>query len=805
MVVANKNFVLPSLKLTKAQREADDNRALKLLTDHYISKADAHRANNDIGRLRRLANNEIVDADYESMLNKYNYHKLNKKKAEGYVKSIPLISTVVRMLKGEKRIAPLNYQTKVNNEDVESKYMAERNDKLNELLDQNFINALNDAGFITNIASEAQPPIAEAIQKHEATWQDRRAMAGAEILDGVIEEKFIKEKFYSSYCDWIETAECYSMKDVAKDDLIFRPVRPEDCYVEFSAHSPYAEDGQAAVISQEWNISDVIRMFGDQLSNMSIGDVKKDKKRVDALSWLSQLVGLDGHGDPRPRHMMKDETFESAEQFYKKVVGHSRGLAERTIPVHHCMFNLVTPYKLLTYNDEFGIEHIEEVTDEYVVNKDAGDISAERLWRNEVYHTWKIGNDTSEGYYGIYPVIEALYPQRAEINNSSTGKLPINGRADGLSVPKVLEEFQYKYNLVHLIEENTLGKNGNKPIILPISVVPSDASWGKTPLDRAETLLYYRDTFNVILVDDSKMNPHLAQLMKAVDMSTLDAVEKFVRLKENIKADAWDAIGVNRQRQGETYSSDGKATNEQALIRSSIMTADFNIAYNNLEGVDLLGILDYSKVAYVNGKTFTRYPNRSDYYVSDKTKAMYSLDVDEHIESSYGVTVAVAHLDQDKLNVIQPLGQSLLQNNVSAHHAYKALTSSNPVKAEDYLKTAYEVATAYDKQVADAERASNEKIASDNLAAQQASNQNALDIQALKNEVDLYKIDVDKYLKAAEGGDVTAEAFKQAIENRQLSIKQQEVNIANKKVNNDYKLGKEANKIAKANKASTNK
>lgn len=801
-MVANKH-TLPSIKLTDAQKKENDYYAIKLLADHYISKAQYKRTKSEFPRLRRLASNEVIDEDYKQMLTTYNYHKLNQQNADKTIKSMPLIQSITRLLKGEKRIAPLNFHTKVNNEDVQNRYIDSLNEMLVGAVDNAAVNALNRAGLTTNIQTEETTSISDQVEQHRTEYKDARAIAGHEILTGINNEKDLKEDFFRCYSDWIETGETYSIKSISHDDVNFKSVKPEECYVEFSSNSPYAEDGMAAAISQEWNITDVIRYFGSTLKEVSIKGA--DGKRTNVLTWLSSLVGLDGFGDPRPKYMMKDETFDTAKEFYKAVNSGSYGSFERrTIPVHYVTINLLSPVKILRYVDELGVTQEREVLDSYKVNIDNGDISAKRTWINEVWEVWRVGAGAADSDQAIYPIIRKLNPQRADINNSSTGRLPINGRNDGLAIPKVLEEYQYKYNLIHWIEEKTLRKDGGQPVILPLSMIPDDASWGKNSLERAETLFFYKDKFNAIIVDDAKMNPALAQIIKSVNMSTINAVEQFIKLKEQVKFDAWDAIGVNRQRQGETYASDGKATTEQALIRSSIMTADFNIAFNKFESSDLLGILDFSKVAYINGKTFTKYPNRSDYYISDTTRSVYEVDPEEHCESSYGISVAVAHLEQEKINLARAQAQPFLQNGVAAPFAYKAMTTDNPSKAEDYLKRAYEITQRYEEEQAELNRQSQERIASDNLAAKQAENDNKLKIEQIKAEIKKYEIDVDAYQKAAEAGLNSEAYFKNSVDNRKLNIEQQRVNNERVKINNDFKLGKEANKIAAKNKTANN-
>ena len=290
------------------------------------------------------------------------------------------------------------------------------------------------------------------------------------------------------------------------------------------------------------------------------------------------------------------------------------------------------------------------------------------------------------------------------------------------------------------MEERTLANHKGKPILFPTDLLPNIPQWGNSPGERLEKMLYYSDVYNVIFFDGSNNRVNtLAQTLKSVDMGTIDAVAQFISLKEQIKTDAWDAIGMNRNRWGNTYASEGKSKNEQDIFRSSLHTADLNLTFNKIEEELLLTFLDYSKVAYVGGKVITKYPKLDSYILSDNARAIYELDVEQHIETSYNVSIQPSDEEGDKLTAIQSLLQPLAQNGIASEALVGAMATKNPHKAMDYLRKAEAIKTSLEKQQQESQQQMQQQIA-------QMQQQSIKMEQDLKKEIEYAKLQSDQLI-----------------------------------------------------------
>ena len=144
----------------------------------------------------------------------------------------------------------------------------------------------------------------------------------------------------------------------------------------------------------------------------------------------------------------------------------------------------------------------------------------------------------------------------------------------------------------------------------------------------------------------------------------------------------WEKLsGVNRQRQGQVGSYEGKATSQQAIVQSSHITEDIFRKFSRLEQRDLQALLDYSKEAWITGK-------KASYVMSDGTTDFLNLESLDHMESEYGVFVSDSGKDQDKLDVLKQLAQSMVQNGVPASTIAEMVDADNFSQIKEKIKAA---------------------------------------------------------------------------------------------------------------------
>ena len=144
----------------------------------------------------------------------------------------------------------------------------------------------------------------------------------------------------------------------------------------------------------------------------------------------------------------------------------------------------------------------------------------------------------------------------------------------------------------------------------------------------------------------------------------------------------WEKVsGVNRQRQGMVGNYEGKATSQQAIVQSSHITEDLFRKLSRFEQRDLQALLDYSKEAWLTGK-------KGMYVMSDGTKELFDIESMQHMESEYGIFLSDSGQDQDKLDILKQLAQSMVQNGVPASTIAEMVDADNFSQIKEKIKGA---------------------------------------------------------------------------------------------------------------------
>jgi hypothetical protein len=143
--------------------------------------------------------------------------------------------------------------------------------------------------------------------------------------------------------------------------------------------------------------------------------------------------------------------------------------------------------------------------------------------------------------------------------------------------------------------------------------------------------------------------------LKAVDAGMLDYAQKTYQILSLIKQEYWDAIGMNRQRQGDILASDGKANTEQAIYRSSMITEEITRRFDIVYQKDLNGLLDYTKVSWIKGK-------KAKFLNSERKLITLNVVGEDWINKDWGIYIGNPIEEQEKLNTLKPLALAFIQN-----------------------------------------------------------------------------------------------------------------------------------------------
>jgi hypothetical protein len=159
---------------------------------------------------------------------------------------------------------------------------------------------------------------------------------------------------------------------------------------------------------------------------------------------------------------------------------------------------------------------------------------------------------------------------------------------------------------------------------------------------------------------------------------------------------------------------EGKATSQQAIVQSSHITEDIFRKFSRMEQRDLQALLDYSKEAWLIGK-------KGMYVMSDGTQEIFALDSNLHLEADYGIFVSDSGKDQDKLDTLKALSQSMVQNGIPASTIAEMVDADSFSQIKEKIKSA----EAAQQQLQQAQQ---------QAEAQQQEAQRELERERLENE-----------------------------------------------------------------------
>jgi hypothetical protein len=673
----------PKQKVSKAEKTEEwYQSSAKWIRDNSAYHTDDRY---EMVQLYKAAMGLLNPSEYKYVLNPYNTPAENMCEYPARIRNYDIITPIVSLFVGEKADKPFNHQVISVNSEAPNQYTESLNQAIETAMAQHVVNGLNDAGVPTGVPSQEVPPMQNIIDNHKETYNDKAAKFGQQALDYIKYDLNLKDKYQEALYDWIVTGRTYSYKDVYKNDLLHEIVPPLEMW-HGTSQTGFVEDAGWAMRRTRYSLNDCIDRFNQEL---------KDKKNADGVSLLEVLESKFKSGS--------DSTFDSTftqTHNIDKVAGSSSGTTSFSdnnglIDVYHCVWKSFRKYGILTYRDEFGELQELEVDESYKLDKSKGDISLEWWYENEVNETYIVGEDT---FFYMRPT----QVQRSQLNNNSKCKLPYNGRIGYSernrinSVVKQLLPYQALYNIYHYRRELTLARNKDKIITMPKGLV-SDLGIEKT--------MYFAEATSVLWFDETKPNAVAAlNAIKGIDLGLGTYLGEMTNLLNTIKMEAWDSVGMNRQRFGDVKASDGKGNTEQAMIRSSVISAEMFRRFEMFEQSDLQGLLDYSKFAWIDGK-------KGMYINSDGRKQFLNINPEDHLSSDYGVFATNSAQEAENLKQAKAYAFGWAQKGTSpASTVLEVLASNNMAQLKDFVRKAEEVERQYQENLQKGEQAAAQKL-----------------------------------------------------------------------------------------------
>lgn len=648
--------MIPAQNKTYNQKIAKDHQWAKDSIDGFINLSSFSN-NGHKWLLKKYYDayaGSLDEEDYNYILKPYGKDRPN---FPSKMRNFNIIKPVVDALLGDKSKRPLNYTVIANNSDTKSIMEEEWNKIVNQNLQQQFINSLNKEGVNTGVPSQEVEPPAELRRKFETSYKDKRAIVGQQALNYIIYSNEVVEKFSDSWFDFVVSGEAYTYKGIHYDEIEYEVVNPLEIDYAKDPDNHYVEDADW-VVRRKWvQPSSFIDQFGEEL----------------------QEQGVDISIFDNPQGQSSNASFPYYQ--YGQSSNQNSFAANRLIEVIHCCWKSRKKIGILQYEDQYGQLQKMEVEEEYTPLEGQ---HIEWFWVNEVWEGYKV-------YGQYYCKMRPVITQRRSLDNPNTCKLPYNGRAysnrntNNISLVSLGLPYQFIYNAYRFRYELSLAKSKDMIGVIDINAKPKDWPWDKW--------MHYIDTMGLLVVDYAKegikYNP---QQVANINLSMGNFIDKYETLLAGIIKEWLFLAGVSPQRLADVGSNELVGNVQQAMSSSYTITEDYFRKFRAIEKRDLLGLLDCSKLAWINGK-------KINLILSDLKQVYLDIHGPEYSESEFDIFISDSTKDIQKLEALRSYVQVLGQNGAATSTIAEILDNENFAELKSKIKEAEDAQNELNRQM----------------------------------------------------------------------------------------------------------
>lgn len=720
-----------------------------------------------IKMLYDAANNEIDEKAYKHVTNPYNSETFKKLNFPAKIRNYPIISPILSLLMGEKSKRPKNYQVVATNADSVTEAQREQYNQALQLYQRTFINELNKIEE-TGIPDQDTETPKQVLDEMTANPADKRAIVGQEALDYILYDNEVIHRFQNLFYDYTVGGGCITFKDVVHDGIVYEEVSALEVDAKMGPTTEYIEDGQSVVRRKLLTTSGVVDRFYDVLTENQIDELENPSQHREG-----------GFSAPFSTNYDNREVFD-----------------ERLIEVIHCVWKSFKKIGILTYVDDLGSPRQMEVDEDYQVDEDE-DIYW--IWVSEVRQVYRVDNK-------FYLDFGPTKVQRTKMDDLSACKLPYNGiffsnrHSKNKSLVEIGLPFQILYNIFHYRFEITMAKNKDKIMLVPIDAVPKEDGWD------IDKFMYYTDAMGMAFINPTAEGAKGFSNWQILDATLGTYAKDMMNVMAAIKFEWEEAVGITRQRKGETSASETATANQEAVFRSSVITEEIFRKFEKFEEKELQGLLDCSKMAWVNGK-------KAMYVSSDMRASILNVEPTSYMETEMSVFVRNAGKEQEKFEFLRQNALAAVQNGLPLSSIADLLEANNFSKTKDLIRKAEQAQAEMENAMEKAKLEQEQFAMQLEIQAKQAeieegdkqraheSNENELD-RRNKIDIELIKASVAKGQDLDADDDGTGDAVEMlkinnerlaiAIDDkntqRELDIKQQDADTKSKDVDQKVKI-----------------
>ena len=590
------------------------------------------------------------------------------------IQHYPIINSKINTLRGEEAARVFDWKVIVTNPYAISQMEEEKKQQLFQV-----IQGIVEDPTITD--QEADKQIQEAQEYFQYKYQDIREIRANELFHHYSKELNFPQIFNEGFVDACLGSEIYWC-GIAGGEPFLRRVNPIKLRAFGCGYSNRVEDADVLIYEDYLPRGRVIDLYYDELSAAQIKKITDDLPYFggpspttpegaynEAYPFMHSIVGENGI-------LLEGDNVDFVTDAFPELQG---GFGSNLLPydvagnirvIHVWWKSHRKILKVKSFDPTTGEEVFDFYPETYVPDKEAGEV-ATPLWINEAWEGTKIGEDI---YVGMRPCLV----QHNSMSNPSRCHFGIVGTIYNLnesrpySLVDMMKPYNYMYDAIHAKLVDLIATNWGKLLEMDLAMKPKN--W------KVEQWLYFARA-NKVLIKDSfnegskgaatgKLAGGLNNASKGyIDADWGQSIQNYMELLQWTKESMSDLVGINRQREGNTYNRETVGGIERAVLQSSYITDWLFQKHDDTKRRAIECFMEYAKAA-VRGRSV-----KFQYILSDYSRKVMEIDGDEFCECDYGLVVDNSQ-DVQKLNSqIETIGQAMAQNGMPFSALLKMYTS----------------------------------------------------------------------------------------------------------------------------------
>lgn len=716
-----------------SRSEKTKDRWYKPLAKYLLNSIDTS-AVKDINDKKDVLQGIISDTYYKKVLNPFNAtdKKFTRWRAE--MRNFDIMKDVIRRYMGEFSKQPFDFQVKVNDPDVITRFNDAFAIKISELAVQLYVNTLNEQGANTGQQTKEVPDFQQFFEEFRANYVDDVAIQGQNLLEAIIDWTDSKLKYYTAFYNYIVLGQTYTYRDV-RNDFIHKEVIDPTEYFPINNGEAFIEDHNEGVRYFTLTLPKILSNFGDIIDEKTYGRIE---------TWFKNYSDSAGSVYV-PLTYFKSMLDEKA---YTTFLTDSAGvrLTETTyrltnnanqIDCYHFVFTTQVKVWNVAYIDLVTGTTVEDIVESDTLDKTKYPtlISYNAEWLNEFWEFYQFGSE----YEDIFTIPRPIAFQRRDGNNKQKVKSPYNGICEVIpntgftfSIPDAVLPFQIARNIFAFYRERIIAKNKDKIMIVPKSLMGDK--------DHAENSIYRLEANSIFEFDDSEDDSgQKSQHIRILDASLSQFIAHITDLMDRMKEEAWETVDMNQQRYGDINTSAGKATTEEAIIRSSMGSVILFTMFERFLEREYTADLEYSKRAYFNGKQGT-------YTDGNGETKFLDLDIDKHLLANYGLHVVSSVTENERRKELKEIAFASSQNG-GVSLAYKTVLSRNTAAIKKALQDFEKAEREYQRSIANEREQIMLQVEQTKAQDAQAERDKDIEIARMKESGDMQRAIMEAQVK----------------------------------------------------------